>query len=388
MAKRRFKLPGIQDLSKEQEGARALPKDGQHLIIGGPGTGKSILALLRTRRYRQDKEEYVFLVYNHLLNQANRQLFGAGLVSQQWQSWFMKLYSSLMEQQVPLLEARKGSNWSEIDWDGVLTAISDLKQLPERRLPYLVIDEGQDMPPQFYQALANFGFMNFYVVADQNQQIEPNRNSTRQEIENNLAIDPNDVIELRYNYRNTYPIARLAREFYTGDPASPPPDLPEVKQSAKRPILYEYNPNQFQNLTGRILKMADSQPSWLIGIITPDNTVRERYYKKLLTIDVKLDNERPRIETYQLGESPEVLFNQGGILVINANSCKGLEFDTVFLADIHEYKLWPAILDEKKRMFYVMVARAMDRIIMLKEAGKDCAVEAILPKDPEVLERK
>ena len=45
MARRRFELPGIQDLSKEQEAARALPRRGRHLIVGGPGTGKSVLAL-------------------------------------------------------------------------------------------------------------------------------------------------------------------------------------------------------------------------------------------------------------------------------------------------------------------------------------------------------
>ena len=71
MAKREFNLPGIQDLSKEQEDARALPKQGQHLIIGGPGTGKSVLALLRSRRHQQDKDDYIFLVYNKLLNQAS-----------------------------------------------------------------------------------------------------------------------------------------------------------------------------------------------------------------------------------------------------------------------------------------------------------------------------
>ena len=40
MPKRKFELPGIQDLSKEQEAARVLPKKGQHLIVGGPGTGE------------------------------------------------------------------------------------------------------------------------------------------------------------------------------------------------------------------------------------------------------------------------------------------------------------------------------------------------------------
>jgi DNA helicase-2/ATP-dependent DNA helicase PcrA len=87
-------LPGIQDLSKEQEYARALPKQGQHLIIGGPGTGKSVLALLRSRRHQQDKDDYIFLVYNKLLHQASRQLFGMELCSQQWQSWFASNFES------------------------------------------------------------------------------------------------------------------------------------------------------------------------------------------------------------------------------------------------------------------------------------------------------
>ena len=54
MAKRKFELPGIQDLSKEQEAARALPSEGQHLIVGGPGTGKSVLALIRGRRHARE----------------------------------------------------------------------------------------------------------------------------------------------------------------------------------------------------------------------------------------------------------------------------------------------------------------------------------------------
>jgi len=48
VAKRAWALPDIQELSKEQERARLLPMAGCHLIVGGPGTGKSVLALLRT----------------------------------------------------------------------------------------------------------------------------------------------------------------------------------------------------------------------------------------------------------------------------------------------------------------------------------------------------
>ena len=130
-----------------------------------------------------------------------------------------------------------GNGWQEIDWVRA-SEIIVLPPLGEVKHPLLIIDEGQDMPPEFYQALLNLRFENFYVVADQNQQIVPGQNSTRQDIQNGLGIALGDVIELQDNYRNTHPIARLAREFYTGDPASPPPDLPN-RPSTIRPLLYE-----------------------------------------------------------------------------------------------------------------------------------------------------
>lgn len=388
MAKREFNLPGIQDLSKEQEDARALPKQGQHLIIGGPGTGKSVLALLRSRRHQQDKDDYVFLVYNKLLNQASRQLFGMELCSQQWNSWFMNTFRAVTEVVVPMLPPG-GNGWQGIDWVQASEIIAALPHHEEVKRPFLIIDEGQDMPPEFYQTLANLEFENFYVVADQNQQIVPDQNSTRQDIQNGLGIAPGDVIELQDNYRNTHPIARLAREFYTGNPASPPPELPN-RPSTIRPILYTYKQSDFQNLIVRILKNSDMAPEKLIGLIAPNNKTRERYFEALMQtkVTVKFDNGPPVVLTYLSGSSPDIPFNEGGIMVINAQSCKGLEFDTVFLADINQHYFDAQNPDQTKRLFYVMVARAKEKVIMLKEAGMHCPVEAILPQDTEILERK
>jgi hypothetical protein len=55
---RRFALPGIQDLNKDQDEALARPLAGQHLIIGGPGTGKSVVALLRAKRLATSEKTY------------------------------------------------------------------------------------------------------------------------------------------------------------------------------------------------------------------------------------------------------------------------------------------------------------------------------------------
>lgn len=387
MAKRKFNLPGIQDLSKEQEDARALPKQGQHLIIGGPGTGKSVLALLRARRHQQDKDDYIFLVYNKLLNQASRQLFGMDLCSQQWQSWFANIFQAAAGKPMPKLPPN-GNGWQEIDWNRISEIIAALPHPGDVKHPFLIIDEGQDMPPEFYQALTNMGFENFYVVADQNQQIVPGQNSTRQEIQNGLGIAPNEVIELQDNYRNSQPIARLAREFYTGDPASPQPVLPN-RPSTIRPILYTYEQSDFQNLIERILINADTAPEKLIGLIAPNNKTRERHFEALMKtkVTMKFDNPPPAIQTYLFGSSPDIPFNEGGIMVINAQSCKGLEFDMVFLADINQHRYDTQNPDQAKRLFYVMIARAKEQVIMLKEAGKNCPVDAILPTDNEILKR-
>ena len=388
MAKRRFELPGIHDLSKEQEAARALPKEGQHLIVGGPGTGKSVLALIRTRRHQRDGDNYRFLVFNHLLKRASGELFGEDLNSETWFGWFHKVFRETTGKRVPLMPPRSGSDFRGIDWDGVATMIRSLPA-PNGDIewPYLVIDEGQDMPPQFYESLINLGFENFFVAADQNQQITE-ENSSRREIEIRLDVATADVKELTWNYRNRYPVARLAREFYTRDPASPPPDLPGQGPSAGTvPRLYSYDPNELYAVARRILRLSDRDPRQLIGIIAPNNQVRQRYLDALQSTNVALDNPRPTIETFHVDHRPDVVFGEGGILVINAQACKGLEFDTVMLVDIDEHWFNPRDPDAARRRFYVMVARAIERVFLFMKKGNH-PIEKILPTDPSILQRE
>ena len=145
----------------------------------------------------------------------------------------------------------------------------------------------------------------------------------------------------------------------------------------------------FDKVIERVLKLADRNPRKLIGIIAPTNKTRNKYLDALRQISnsdsIDLDNGKPRIVTYAYGEKSNLRFDEGGIFVINAQSCKGLEFDTVFIADINAFYCHPAIEDERKRLFYVMVARAIDHVFLLKETGNACPVDSILPKDSKIL---
>lgn len=388
MTARRFELPGIQDLTKEQERIRALPKEGQHLIVGGPGTGKSVMALIRAHRLAQDGDGYIFLVYNHLLHRASKQLFGESIVSDTWMSWFSKLFRQITGRNVPKMPQSK-PGFRNIDWKAAKSILGHACASHTTTFPFLVIDEGQDMHPIFYDSLVNLGFENFFICCDQNQQIT-DENSSRQNIQDSLGLDADEVIELTHNHRNAYPVARLAREFYPGDPASPRPDLPD-RHSVTAPILYFYDghDNGLYSVATRILARVRRQPNRLIGVIAPNNKVRERYYDVLRRAEdnVPSDN-RPHIETFHAGQRSDVRFDQGGIIVINAQACKGLEFDDVILADIDQYKVRHDYLDEIKKLFYVMVSRARVNVFMFTRRSGPKAILDILPNESTILIRR
>jgi hypothetical protein len=207
------------------------------------------------------------------------------------------------------------------------------------------------------------------------------------------------VIELRINYRNTYPVARFACCFYPDDPASPKLDLPEKKPSLDVPMLISYGDGcrlGFEEVITRILLRVDRNPRELIGIITWSDKTREKYVDHFnqASQSLPLDNGPVAVQTYSsktdIQTNKKMLanlqFDQGGIMVFNANSCKGLEFDTVFIADIHEFSC-RADTDGARRLFYVMASRARERLFLLKDAGRHCPMESILPQDETILRR-
>jgi predicted RNA-binding Zn-ribbon protein involved in translation (DUF1610 family) len=430
MARISFRLPDIQELSKQQMNARNLPIEGQHLIVGGPGTGKSVVALLRARRLAREKKDYLFLVYNVLLEKNSYGLGGEELKAVTWKKWFKNNFQTWFGKAMPV----------DVDnnekWDAII-AMEPLENIDTSL--YLIIDEGQDMPPQFYGTLLKVGFEHFYVVADQNQRITE-RNSTREDIEKALLIKPDDVLELTANYRNPLPVARLAQAFFTDDPASPQVDLPTPGVGDRIPRMMQYGFNTKRELTHiaiQILSSYDRNVDKLICIVTATDEIRNRFCDELRNVNLPkpLGHGRPGIQTYssderivddglvgtasdflcpQCGEKMEIRknnkdngvfwgckgypkctytktytkidFRNGGIIVINQQSVKGLEFDTVYIADIDSYS--GRDRDELMKKFYVMVSRARDDVVLLRTGESSPQVEAIIPNDETVLERR
>jgi len=376
---RKFKLPGIDDLNKSQDRVLRLPEDGQFLVVGGPGTGKSVVALLRTLKYHK-KEDYTFLTFNKVLLLATKQLVNFELNSFTLDSWFGKEYWKIAREYLPQM----ANNNRKVDYDKVIQTLE--KNEITLKSNHIIIDEGQDKSIQYYEALMYLGIENFFVVADQNQQITED-NSSRQELSDLLGLDVDKVIELTENFRNSQPIGLFAECFFT-DPSSPKPQLPSTSRlSLGIPTLFEYS--DYESCAKLILREADRDNRNLIGVVVANEEVRDSYVKLLESIDLNLDNPRPIISTYSSKDkqNPNINFGYGGVVVLNDKSIKGLEFDIVFII-IDGFQIYNNDTDSMKKRFYVMSSRAIKKLVLFKNNNYSGGVDEILPSDKEILKRE
>jgi len=153
--------------------------------------------------------------------------------------------------------------------------------------------------------------------------------------------------------------------------------------------LCVYHDTRFAELCERIVRLVDVNPRRLVGVIAPNNAVRDKYYRQLKqAAPRKLDHGLPAISTFYGNHRPNVRFDEGGILVINAQACKGLEFDVAVLADVDQHRHDPTDEERSKKLFYVMVARAREQVILLRKDGQASRIDDILPDDPEILKRR
>lgn len=384
MSKRINELPQLHNLTKQQQKVLRLPLDGQHLVVGAPGTGKSVVALHRMKKYEAKDKTPKVMTFNHVLAAHTSQLSECDLTTAM--SWLYQTQYQLTEQFMPeRAPSPNEKKRKEVnpDYDQLKNIFSSYYgKVPVQDL---IIDEGQDLPSGFYESLMELGFENFFIVGDQNQQITED-NSSRRDLEEVLGLSSSDVIELEENFRNTGPIARLCQHFYT-DRASPLPKLPE-RPSLLKPTLLNYT--TVDKCAETILKAADRDTGKLIGVIVASETKREDYVKKFSRLDVPRDNDKPIISTYSSNQKQgnvNIDFSQGGIVVLCDKSVKGIEFDTVYVI-LDGLQIIGGDQDAMRKRLYVMTSRAKDELFLMQSASyPNKPVEALLPVDEKILER-
>jgi DNA helicase IV len=285
--------------------------------------------------------------------------------------------------------------WQQ-DWGKILEVIvSEEKKGNVKKCDvnwgHLIIDEAQDFSPKMFETLALITKLLFKseseasspaitIFADENQRLR-DTNSTIKDIKEGLSLLDNREYSLTKNYRNSLQVAKLASKFYTGLRTGVP-DLP-IRENDK-PILFEGK--NLNDAIEYIYRYAVNHENEEIGVITQSEKIR----KKIMTrLNKKIEgNTRLTLQSYSskdttYNNSDKMIFDKGGMItVINKQSCKGLEFDAVFLPELQSTSVVPDDKDQFMMEMYVMISRARHMLVlMVSNEGE--SLPAILSNIPD-----
>lgn len=368
-----FELPSYNDLSVDEDGVLALPVDESAIVVGGPGTGKTLMALYRAKFMHDLGRPTFLLMYNRLLSSYTKagikSLHISGVVDT-YHHWFPYFWNHHYGAFPPKID-RWTFDWGECK----RTLILDPMPMVEKR--HIIIDEGQDLPTDLYLLLMLMS-RSLIVFADQNQRISDHQ-STIAEIQAATAIDL--VLPLRRNMRNTPEIEEFAAYFDVSRQTAPNAAQPALSDPAdaeaksRRPALIAHA--ELHQAISHIAAYERDHPRETIGVLLPAKESTRQYYNRLhgktanpVQIYLNSSERRPGDVAVDLSVP--------GIKVITWASCKGLQFDSVFLPELQSLRGDPQS-DDLRMKLYVACTRARRALTLMYTGEGEPTLVKFLP---------
>lgn len=183
-------------------------------IEGEAGTGKTMLALLLARKFRNGGKRVLLLSSNRLLNEHLKREAG--------QDIDVATYTEFAESfGVPLLTppsdyAGRRDDWTQYE---APERLGKAIAASERRYDVLLCDEAQDVQPFWWDPIESVlteEDSRFFIFFDRSQGVFGSGGSERDFVPETVLPIPAPYFPLVYNYRTTREIASFARDFRTG----------------------------------------------------------------------------------------------------------------------------------------------------------------------------
>ncbi|SOE56749.1 hypothetical protein SAMN05446589_1087 [Streptomyces sp. OV198] len=339
------------DLTPEQRACLDdLPFDGNHLVSGPPGSGKSLLAAQRAVMLALTGTQVTLLTRSNLLRQSLAAVVH-GLGPADRSVRVATAHSWLTDWLGKAPSTADGS----YDWEACYDRAAETGPVPGLTL---VVDEGQDLPPDFYR-LCRLLQARTTVYADECQRLT-DTNSTLAEIAQRLGRCTH--VELDGNHRNTYQIASFAAQFHTGA------DIPSLPlRQGPAPRVHRLPPRGAADL---LIHLSERHPRQTIGVIVNSTHAQ---FSLLGSLERRAPRLKPQLYTSQApkGRFRTLDLDRPGIVLVHRASAKGLGFDTVVIPDTHTDIAVDPTSAALRMTYYVLATRARRELHLAYEGDTE-----------------
>ena len=320
-----LRLPALTELTVPQQAA--LDEPGLIALTGGPGTGKSIVSVWRHIRNTETGKRCKLLTYTRSL------------------ASYLRNYC----RQSGAHEAMSNIGTSYMD-------------RPERE-PFdeIIIDEAQDLPPEYHSELISSGYSVSYGADD--SQILYRNHSTPTEQLRNIFPDNTECV-LDRNFRCTQNIMLFARRAFPSIIVDNGIIEGLASNPGPKPVVAQYSMGNILHIV-RQYTGADHN----IGILI-------QWQKDVMTIYDFLRKNGIDCSCYANDDGQGFDIKLKNVHVSSYRSAKGLEFDTVILPEFdYFYGLvipfvnpdYADVISEED--IYVAVTRARSNLFLLNKYG-------------------
>lgn len=368
-----MRLPSFSDLLDEQRGVFMADPDQSILVVGPPGSGKTSVALWKANilagpEYRR---RVTVVTKNRLLaalaTQISQDQGNAPVTSTTMHTLVWNHYKDTVKQTIPQWSPYN-FNWPQVFRDYEVANVAPL-------IDHLIVDEGQNLPQEFFVWARRFGASTVSVFADENQSTEVGGCHVA-DLQN---AGFTEMHLLTVNHRNTLEIAELVERFHQNRNVPPAPAQRGRSNEPPRMITVASWEELAQQVAVRFGNRGGS-----IGVIV--------YHVDDINILYALLRGRlpvARIDMYSSNAEPQaedaIRLRDAGITVISGESAIGLEFDTVYLQDLS--RSLPVIFPVQQRRLYMLCARARDTLLLVDGPNSLTAAQLAHLPPPPVLDR-
>lgn len=355
-----FRMPNWSDLTDDQRMVINLPLNKTNLVYGAPGTGKTVVALMRIEKLANAGKKVLLLVYNRPLKLYLESAVSARGISASvytWMAWIDRFYKEHKYREHPRADEKEKFSY---DWPQIL---SDFRSIGFK-YDHIIIDEAQDLPRQLIEALLLIS-PTVSCLMDQNQMLQAD-GSTLSDLEEILQV--RRAFSLHDNFRNPREIFDFASLYGVTE------DAKAVRETGQKPRFIRCA-NESQIIEKLMKVLRQNYDLETIGILTD----RDRGVELFNALSGKVKGMDVFIYQSNDRDRKQLDFDRPGVYILSYGTMKGLEFDAVILpySGQVEYK---TAKSGRTNPFYVAITRAHEKLYCFYDGatGNSC-VDVMTP---------